>query len=348
MAIKSESKLVFISHAVVDSKIAQAIVDLLGLGLGIDSKDIFCSSLQGMGIPPGSNFIDFIKAQIQTPRIVVLLLSQNYLDREFCLAELGASWAMSHQVVPIVVPPLDFSDLQSVLTGIQAFKINSADGWNDACPVLEKQLDKKANFAIWERNRNKFLAIIPDLIAKQPKPTRVSADKHEKAAQAYKDAAKVLSELSDKHEELLIQYEKVKAAKDSTEVRKIEMESNEEDERLQELIDKAADELSFFPRTVKEAFYQREIGKELTWPDGFDNDGRDDMENAQERHWLSEGSYGLVPSNDHPRVLAALGALNELVSFLPELSEGFVKWYEDEHKEKLSFTSREFWERHLF
>ncbi|NCS74765.1 MAG: toll/interleukin-1 receptor domain-containing protein, partial [Deltaproteobacteria bacterium] len=89
------SKPVFISHAAANRELADALVDMLETGIGITDTDVFCSSLEGMGIPSGVNFVDFVRGQISSPRAVVLLLSQDYLASQFCLCELGASWALT-------------------------------------------------------------------------------------------------------------------------------------------------------------------------------------------------------------------------------------------------------------
>jgi hypothetical protein len=349
MTSASQSKPIFISHAVADKEIADAIVDLLCVSMGIDPKDVFCSSLEGLGIPPGKNFISFIKNQIQTPKIVFLLISQNYMCRDFCLAELGATWAMSHLAIPIIVPPVEFDNLKAVLTGLQAVKISSVDGWNEILPILEQQLDKKANVARWHVKRDKFLAAIPDLIARQPAPTTVSFEKYKKLEESQQAALKALSEEQDSHAELSKLYEKVKGAKDKDEVRKIEIENLDEDVLFEELTGKAAQKLNTMSRMVIEAFYQRQLGDELTWPDGFNDDGRaSDMRDALERQWLCEGHHGgLIVNEAHPLVRESIKALDELDTFLSGISSSFVDWYESEYKETLDFSSRDFWERHF-
>jgi len=112
-------KKIFISHAVKDKKLADSLVDLFQTGMDIKSRDIFCSSLEGLGIPSGSNFIEHIKSQLQSPEVVVALLSPNYFESQFCICELGATWAMSHELIPILVPPASYKDLKGVLLPTQ-------------------------------------------------------------------------------------------------------------------------------------------------------------------------------------------------------------------------------------
>jgi hypothetical protein len=86
MARPKRAKRIFVSHAHADKLLVDALVDLIGTGVGIPSEEVFCTALEGLGIPAGSNFIDYIKAQIQKPEVVLLLITDNYLKRPFCLA----------------------------------------------------------------------------------------------------------------------------------------------------------------------------------------------------------------------------------------------------------------------
>jgi len=52
----SGTREVFISHATEDKPLAEALGELIELGLGLTHDQIFCSSLAGQGIPAGSDF----------------------------------------------------------------------------------------------------------------------------------------------------------------------------------------------------------------------------------------------------------------------------------------------------
>ena len=99
---------VFVSHAAPDKALVDEVVDLFQLTINVPTDEIFCSSLEGMDIPPGKSFLDYIKEQIQSPEVVVVRLTPNYLASLLCLAErrdLGAD----SQHAPILVPPLTYS-----------------------------------------------------------------------------------------------------------------------------------------------------------------------------------------------------------------------------------------------
>jgi len=350
MPLVPTSKAVFVSHAVVDADIAAKIVDLLQTGIGLRvPEDVFCSSLQGAKIPPGVNFVDFVKSQISQPKIVILLISQNYFASQFCLAELGATWAMSHQAIPIVVPPLRYADLKSVLTGVQAVKIESPDDWNEVVAVFQGVLGLKPNIARWENKRDEFLAAVAPLIAKQPEPPIVPFEKHQKVESAYKDAQKEIADQQKRYKELQELYEKVKKAKDAKEVREIEFKELPEEEALEKLVAATQKTLGGLSRAVEEALYHSYRNEELSWPDGFGDDQMtSEMRTALQNKWLRDGSYGVIPNDEHPKIKSACAALDKLEHFIENASGEFHTCYESEHEEILSFTSREFWSRFIF
>lgn len=55
----------FISHASSDKKLIDAFVDLLQTGIGLNHAQVFCTSLEGLDIPKGKGFINFIHDKIQ-------------------------------------------------------------------------------------------------------------------------------------------------------------------------------------------------------------------------------------------------------------------------------------------
>ena len=157
------SKGLFISHAIKDRPIANALADLLHQ-FGLNESDIFCSSLEGMGIPEGKKFVDFIHEQIQNPKLVIQLLSSNYFESTFCVAELGACWGMNHQTFPILVPPSDYDDMNATLLGIQAAKLDSKRDLNNLKDLITKVFGKSLSTARWEIKRDEFLAALPRLL----------------------------------------------------------------------------------------------------------------------------------------------------------------------------------------
>ena len=346
---ESSSKPIFISHAATDKGIADRVVDLLNTAIGIDVQNaVFCTSLEGMKIPPGKDFKDFVKDQIQEPQIVVLLISQNYLVSQFCLAELGASWAMSHRIIPFLIPPVTFDDLKAVLTGVHALRIEDAADWNEALAVFRDVLKIDPNVNRWERKRDEHLETILQLIKNQRPPPVVPLAKFDALKKKIDAANSEIDELEEKNGDLIQLNERLKKAKDAKEVARVELDSLPAAKKFQRLINEAKKQLALLPNIVGEALYYDFRHHSLKWGGFGEDDKNAEIERAMENGLLeSLGEEGVKINTAHPKISRAAEALNRLESFVDRESEELVGAYEEEHDEELSFTSRYFWETHL-
>jgi len=86
-------------------------------GTGIPHCDIFCSSTEG-NIPNGAFFVQHILEQLAAADLIVLVLSESFLNSEFCIAEAGAAQvrqlAKTATLYTLIVSPIDFPDLDGV------------------------------------------------------------------------------------------------------------------------------------------------------------------------------------------------------------------------------------------
>lgn len=155
--VNADQKAVFISHAHADKDLVDRFVDLLVVGVGVRLDDIFCTSLEGMGVTAGENFVDFIEAQIQSPKLVLMVITTNYLKSKFCLCEMGAAWALSHKGIPLLVEPVGFEELDGVVTSTQAVKMSDPLAMSALKDVIAQRLKLSANTANWEKKRDAFI-----------------------------------------------------------------------------------------------------------------------------------------------------------------------------------------------
>jgi hypothetical protein len=167
---------IFVSHAVKDETLVEEFVELLQVGVNIHPDDVFCSSLPGMNIPTGRAFVEHIKSQVKDPEMVLLIISPEFLKSQFCLNEVGASWALSLPLYPLLVPPLDYGDVRGVLAGVQAAKIDDKEKLNDLRDDLIEKLGlEPLRTSHWERKRDKFLSKLALLLAQVPANTEPSS-----------------------------------------------------------------------------------------------------------------------------------------------------------------------------
>ena len=93
------SKRIFISHSSKNKDIIEKFVDyILQLGIGIKAEDIFCTSIEEMGVKNGEDIRKHIQTNIQNVDYAFLIISKKYKASEICINEMGAVWAYDNKV----------------------------------------------------------------------------------------------------------------------------------------------------------------------------------------------------------------------------------------------------------
>lgn len=157
---------IFISHSSKDRHIVERFVDdILQLGIGLNDKDIFCTSIEDMAIHNGEDIRQHIHANIKDAEYSIILFSQNYKNSEICLNEMGAVWAYDTNVRYYILPNMDFSEIGWLTNPLQAESIIS----RTALDALQKELIESFGLTDkglgWSRNRDKFVTAIENLSA---------------------------------------------------------------------------------------------------------------------------------------------------------------------------------------
>jgi len=161
---------IFISHSHMDEDLAGNFVDLLNTGLGIFPKDIFCSSTVGLGIPTGKNIIDFIKKKMGKSKIVIMLISKNFMDSPFCQNELGVVVFMGIDRFPILIPPVTHIEVVNKTMLTDRFStIQKRGDLDDLAGKLTTIFRIDLNLPRWNRKRDDFLNKIDQILQGPPR-----------------------------------------------------------------------------------------------------------------------------------------------------------------------------------
>ena len=342
---------IFISHSVKDKELADALVDLLQTGIGINANDIFCSSLEGLGIPGGTNFIDFIKNELSGTEVVILLLTPNYRYSVFCNCELGASWALGINVLPLLVPPLDYSDMKAVLTGTQAYKIDNSADLSEMRDWLVEKLGIKEPVKTprWEVKRDVFTKKLPSFLKELVHPV-VDREKYDSLQEKYQAALKRIEELEQeikKKNKLLEQLKKVKSRE---EVDKVLLDSTKDEwEKFIKLVSIAQQSLKKVSSIVRKAIYKHYKMEKLE-PKFLDSWEYSELEDAIDRQLIIcfDDNRECDINLSHPLIEEITEKLDGLKNFLEkETSMDFFELYREKYKHNPDFLSKDFWEEHL-
>lgn len=342
------NKPIFISHAVKDKTLADALVDLLQVGMNISSHKIFCSSLEGLGIPQGENFVDYIKGQIQEPQIVIALISPNYFASQFCMCELGAAWAMSHRLLPLLVPPLKYDDVKGVLTGIQLISLTDADRLSEFMDRVSSSLSHTVpSVARWEIKRDKFVKEMPKLLKKITNPDSVSQAEHKKVQDKLFENKKALEESDTEVERLNALVTELSAAKDKCQVLSILKAHQPASETLDRLENTLREGLKGINRSVAFVAFNELSQNATTVLNGErDPDFNRHVEEAAARKIVSIDDHGNAALNtSHPKLRGIQEAFNALANFLDnECPVEIFEQFENEHGFPMTVENRDYWE----
>lgn len=181
------SKPIFISHAKKDEYIVEMVVEqILTCGIGVPKHNVFCTSMEGLGVELSADWRSAIKNALNDARVVLLLITPNYRESEMCLYEMGAAWANSETVIPIVFPGVTYNDMGVVVTPKQAVSLNNDGSWDDLRDFIPNDCctdNTKLPTAAWNNKKLKALTQIRKYIESNPFSTpltRMTLEKTEK------------------------------------------------------------------------------------------------------------------------------------------------------------------------
>lgn len=352
MKVKENIK-IFISHASVDEPVVKDFVELLESGIGIHPKNIFCTSIKGQGIRPGVDFKSSIRKNLDDATTVIALISENFYNSPFCMCELGGTWIQAKDLIPILLPPLQYRDLKAVLDGIQALKIHSSEDLDELRDELAERLKiKPYPTPRWNDRRDRFLKNLPDKLKALPSSPTISRKKFEKVIKTLEEYKQALKECEEKISHLKTFVEKLKKLKDANEVLKLEQQNMNDVEIFEKFVSDISDMLSEFSDITQEVIFAHVRGENYfpnrsasyyTWDDA-------ELPLQYKEIKLNSDENGLKSNTDHPKIKNILNLLSNFEEWLSEqASEEFFDWYSRNYEGFApDLSDRNFWDRHLW
>jgi len=286
---------VFVSHAVADTKLVDALVDLLQVGCNLSAEQIFASSVDGVGIPKGQPFVEHIKGQLANAALVVEVVTPSYWARPFCMCELGGQWALDLDAFPLIVPPQSFADLKAVLHISQAAVIDRPEDLDDLPDRVKDRLGANVATARWNAKRDQFLkSQLPKLLLGLAEPRLVSADRLEQAQEQLRELEALLTEKSDALDALQSRFDALAETKTREQALEV-VRPDDEFERMEQLLATARKAFRGLPKVVREAIFEevadRSVGE--GWDPGDDIRAADEQVREGLLSWHRHGE-GLV------------------------------------------------------
>lgn len=157
----TKDKKIFISHSSKDKGIVEKFTDnILQLGIGIRNEDIFCTSIEEMGVRNGEDIRKHIQTNIRNADYAFLLISKNYKASEICINEMGAVWAYDANVRLYILPDVDFDKIGWLCDTRKADMISSSIALDALHKEMIEYFGLQDKGVEWSRHRETFLEYI--------------------------------------------------------------------------------------------------------------------------------------------------------------------------------------------
>jgi len=343
--MSADQKPIFLSHSFHDKDLADRLIKLLTNGCAVNPNDILCTSLPGKNIKIGEpDFIQYLKEQLVNPRLVILLITENYLASSFCLAELGAVWRMGFDCFPLAVKPIERSEIGGVLHVVQAGDISKEDYLDKLRDKIKEVFGTGVPTAGWTVEKDVFLNGLDVFIKGLKKPDVVKRAELVKVQEQYNYALESIKKKDSEIQSLKNQIEELKKLKDKEQVAEFvrkHSSSDEEYERLRSLAAKALGKLK--SATCASIFWDLR-------GNGYQPDTTDEWDNVHaaeaDKEIYGEGVYR--PNSELMIVGKAENAVRDLKNFLHDLKdEDFFTRFEEENEYPADIGVQKFWQNQL-
>lgn len=154
---------IFISHSTNDKEFVDKLVVLLEK-MGVKQTQLFCSSIQGYGIPQGSgDLYNYIRNEMSNDNLfVIIMLSSNYYNSPVCLNEMGAAWIKQSAYQSILLPGFDYPDIKGAINPRDiCFQLSDKENRRAAMNefknrILSHLAMEEIDQTRWERFRDAF------------------------------------------------------------------------------------------------------------------------------------------------------------------------------------------------
>lgn len=153
---------IFISHSSKDEYIINQFTEkILSLGCDIKDNQIFCTSIDGLGIKTGEDFRTHIHQNLVNADFSLIMVSENYKQSEVCLNEMGASWVIDNvKVKQLLFPDIGFESLGLLLNVQQASRIDKSADLDELFEEFSKHYQTNKKIVRWNKHKKDFLDIL--------------------------------------------------------------------------------------------------------------------------------------------------------------------------------------------
>jgi hypothetical protein len=339
---------VFVSHASADATYVEKFVDnVLRIGCGLDGSNMFYSSERDTGVPSGADLMATIRKEVGDATLVIAIITPTYQTRPVCVAELGAAWALSGKLFPLLAPETNRDGLQGIIPSVLAQRLDDTDALDELLDRVKEATGSDIPTPQWGAGKRKWLTWLQSGNAILDVPRIPTEAEHEALKKDLQETAEALTLTERQLDQSEAKYRALAEAKDAAEVRTILLPEDTV-ERFRLLLKETRALVQPLPSVVQEALFQALRGNLFAYPNRYqDPQGADEMDDAIDRKLVvEEDEYLYSPNLDKLKVASAHEAIERLGKLIrPENSgETFCEWFEVEYGVEPDLSDKDCWE----
>jgi hypothetical protein len=339
------SKKIFISHSVKDKVIVDAFVDDILIGaLSVPISEIFCVSTDGTKIKSGEDWRSSIKDNILSAKINFLLISPNYKESEVCMNEMGAAWMTEALVLPFIIDPINYKTVGVIQEPLQIEKLLADDSLDRIRDRVKEELfidDKLIRSDRWTVKKKEFLSKAKKHLGEFPFEIPMDKTAYKQLIQDKSDLELTVGSLIDEKIELESLVEKLKSAKDKTEVNQIIKSSSNTSkfEEFIELCQSVKKLLDFQDPIINGVIFKEYSGKDIKI--GLDAN-REALDDALANDFIDQDMN--VKWDSTKEMWAIYVALKEVTVLInSDFGEDFQELFDAEFDSPIDINNIKFW-----
>lgn len=117
----------FVSYASSDADLANAVVALVEKATKLGARSIRCTGVDGNRLTPGASTDDVLRREISEAETFVALVTPTSLASAYVLFELGARWASTKHLVPLMARGVTAASLKGPMAGLNAVTLRERE-----------------------------------------------------------------------------------------------------------------------------------------------------------------------------------------------------------------------------
>lgn len=336
---------IFISHAEKDKHIVGLFIDLiLKAALSIPTSAMFCTSYDGVKIKTGDDWRKSIQQNLLISEVVLLIITSNYKESEMCMNEMGAAWASTAKVIPLIAEPIKYKTAGIIQEPIQQTKLlkdKDLDKLKDVLQEILKISPHDIKTDLWNTKKDNFILSAEKYIAANPFPVPVERAAFDDLIQENNKFKQNITNKVEEITKLKEIIEKLEKVKDKTEVDKIkkEIQPSTQFEEFEALCKNASNALKKVPSIIRGIIFKDYTGKGMCINGHYN---QSDIDNALAEDYIDD-DYCVI-WNETLTMSKIKKALDDLSQFLKSpLTDDFDKEYENEYDAPLDINNLSFW-----